>query len=149
MAEVFGTVASALAVAELLVKSVFKIKKLWDEVQDVPEEINRLIKELELLSPVIGAVEAVYEQQKHLPLGSIAGPIILACREVVGHLETLSAELQDQIFTARRPLRNITKLKVTFRKDWIRVHQEKLKSIVKALSLSLQAHSVSQQTHIM
>lgn len=62
MAEVFGAVASALAVAELLAKSVSKVKKLWDEVQDVPDEIAWIIEQLDHYKLAVKAVEAAFHR---------------------------------------------------------------------------------------
>ncbi|KAF6842850.1 hypothetical protein CMUS01_02652 [Colletotrichum musicola] len=123
MAEVFGAVASALALAELFAKSVSKVKKLWDEVQDVPDEVAWLL-----------------EQLGHYKLA--------ACRVAVENLEALAVDLQSQINVAKKPKRNIAKLKVSLKKDAIQKHQQRLNFIFNMLSMSVNAQSLFQNTQL-
>lgn len=146
MAEVLGVITSALAVAELTGKfgiSVVKLKKLWDEIQDVPEEMNRLMRRLEILKPVLAEMEAEFVQQHHKVYhNSAANLSIEYCRQAVDDLEALAEDLQMKISAAKRTRRNITKLKVSFKKETIRNYQERI-------DFALQLMSLSQQTYIM
>ncbi|KAK6065684.1 carboxylesterase [Seiridium cupressi] len=54
MAEALGAVASGIAVAQVAGtagSAIWKLKQLWDEVEDVPEIINDLIEQLGCLDP--------------------------------------------------------------------------------------------------
>ncbi|KAK6063068.1 carboxylesterase family protein [Seiridium cupressi] len=54
MAEALGAVASGIAVAQIAGtagSAIWKLKQLWDEVEDVPEIINDLIEQLGCLDP--------------------------------------------------------------------------------------------------
>ncbi|KAF5525655.1 hypothetical protein CGCA056_v003372 [Colletotrichum aenigma] len=127
MAEVLGVVSSAIAVAELAGKfglSVMKLKQLWDEIQDIPEEMNRIMRQLEILKPVLAGMEADFvQQQRHKVYSNSATNLnasIEYCRDAFNDLESLAEDLQARISTAKRSRRNITKLKVSFKKEDIR-----------------------------
>ncbi|KAF4831667.1 hypothetical protein CGCTS75_v005051 [Colletotrichum tropicale] len=145
MAEVFGVVASALAVAELTGKfgvSIVKLKKLWDEIQDVPEEMNRIMRRLEILKPVLAEMEAEFVQQRHKVYHNSAASLSIEyCRQAVDDLESLAEDLQARISAAKRTRRNLTRLKVSFKKEAIREYQERI-------GFALQLISLSQQTYI-
>ncbi|GJC87660.1 hypothetical protein ColLi_10498 [Colletotrichum liriopes] len=139
MAEVFGVVVSALTVAEMAGKfgtSLIKLKKLWNEVQDVPNEMAQLFRQLELLRPVLAEMESEFTQQTHKVYQNSAANLS------GGELDALAEDLQSRINAAKRSKRNITKLKVTFKKDQIRSYQEKIQFALQLLSLSQQTYTM-------
>ncbi|KAF6815715.1 hypothetical protein CSOJ01_03395 [Colletotrichum sojae] len=148
MAEVFGTVASALAVAELLAKSVSKVKKLWDEVQDVPDEVAWLIEQLGHYKLAVQAVEAAFHRQDGASPNNAAESALQACRVAVGNLGALAVDLQSQITVAKKSKRNIAKLKVSLKKDTIQKHQQRPNFIFNMLSMSVNAQSLFQSTQL-
>ncbi|KAI8230469.1 hypothetical protein K4K57_006885 [Colletotrichum sp. SAR 10_99] len=150
MAEVLGVVSSAIAVAELAGKfglSVMKLKKLWDEIQDIPEEMNRIMRQLEILKPVLAGMEADFvQQQRHKVYSNSASNLqasIEYCRDAVNDLESLAEDLQARISTAKRSRRNITKLKVSFKKEDIRKYQERIGWALHLISLSQQSYMMA------
>ncbi|WQF81257.1 hypothetical protein CDEST_06271 [Colletotrichum destructivum] len=147
MAEVFGVVVSALTVAEMAGKfgaSIVKLKKLWDEVQDVPNEIAHLFRQLEILRPVLAEMEAEFSQRTHrVHHDSAANLSMEYCQQAVGELDALAEELQSRINAARRSRRHITKLKVTFRKEQIQAYQDKIRFALQLLALSQQTYTIS------
>ncbi|KAF6838031.1 hypothetical protein CPLU01_02639 [Colletotrichum plurivorum] len=148
MAGVFGTVASALAVAELLAKSVSKVKKLWDEVQNVPDEVAWLIEQLGHYKLAVEAVEAAFRHQDGVFPNITAESTMRACSVAVDNLEALAVDLQNQILAAKKTRRNITKLKVSLKKDTIQRHQCRLNFIFNMLSMSVNAQSLFQSTQL-
>ncbi|WYZ37626.1 hypothetical protein EsH8_II_001132 [Colletotrichum jinshuiense] len=147
MAEVFGVVVSAFTVAEMAGKfgaSIVKLKKLWDEVQDVPNEINQLVRQLELLRPVLSEMEAEFVHPRHKVYHDSAANLSMEyCQQAVGELDALAEDLQTRITTAKRFKRNITKLKVSFKKDLIRSFQERIQFALQLLSLSQQTYIIA------
>ncbi|KAK2025417.1 hypothetical protein LX32DRAFT_642776 [Colletotrichum zoysiae] len=147
MAEVFGVVVTALTVAEMAGKfggSIVKLKKLWDEVQDVPNEIARLVRQLELLRPVLAEMESGFTQQTHKACHNSAANLSMEyCQQAVAELDALAEDLRSRIDAAKRSRRNITKLKVTFKKEQIRGYQEKIQFALQLLSLSQQTYTIS------
>ncbi|KAI8166403.1 hypothetical protein K4K54_008344 [Colletotrichum sp. SAR 10_86] len=153
MAEVLGVVSSAIAVAELAGKfglSVMKLKQLWDEIQDIPEEMNRIMRQLEILKPVLAGMEADFvQQQRHKVYSNSATNLhasIEYCRDAVNDLESLAEDLQARISTAKRSRRNITKLKVSFKKEDIRKYQERIGWALHLISLSQQSYMMWAQS---
>ncbi|KAI8159864.1 hypothetical protein K4K49_007428 [Colletotrichum sp. SAR 10_70] len=153
MAEVLGVVSSAIAVAELAGKfglSVMKLKQLWDEIQDIPEEMNRIMRQLEILKPVLAGMEADFvQQQRHKVYFNSATNLqasIEYCRDAVNDLESLAEDLQARISTAKRSRRNITKLKVSFKKEDIRKYQERIGWALHLISLSQQSYMMWAQS---
>ncbi|GKT57535.1 hypothetical protein ColTof4_09527 [Colletotrichum tofieldiae] len=146
MAEVFGVVVSALTVAEMAGKfgtSLIKLKKLWNEVQDVPNEIAQLFRQLELLRPVLAEMESEFTQQTHKVYQNSAANLSMEyCQQAVGEFDALAEDLQSRIDAAKRSKRNITKLKVTFKKDQIRSYQEKIQFALQLLCLSQQTYTM-------
>lgn len=63
MAELLGTIASAISVAEVEVGlkvcgNFLKLKRLWSEAKEVPEIISDLMAETELLILLLGGFES-------------------------------------------------------------------------------------------
>ncbi|KAK2016496.1 hypothetical protein LZ32DRAFT_80181 [Colletotrichum eremochloae] len=142
MAEVFGVVVSALTVAEMAGKlggGIIKLKKLWDEVQDVPNEISQLVQQLEILTSLLAAMESEFTQQTE----KVYRNSLNYCQQVVADLDALVEDLQSRIDAAKKSRRNITKLKVTFKKEQIRGYQEKIQFALQLLSLSQQTYTIS------
>ncbi|KAK1984465.1 hypothetical protein LZ30DRAFT_586109 [Colletotrichum cereale] len=128
MAEVFGVV----------------LKKLWDEVQDVPNEISQLVRQLELLRPVLAEMESEFIQQTHKVYHNSAASLSMEyCQQAVAELDALAEDLRSRINASKRSRRNITKLKVTFKKEQIRGYQDKIQFALQLLSLSQQTYTIS------
>ncbi|KAF6794618.1 hypothetical protein CSOJ01_13661 [Colletotrichum sojae] len=141
MAEVFGVVISVLTVAEMAGKlgsSVLRLQRLWREVQDVPENINQLTRQLDLLRPILLDMESQHSDNDQ----TTTSLSIQYCHQAVDELERLAEDLQRQIVSAKKSLRTITKLKVTFKKDAMRGYHERLQ-------LSMHMLSLAQQTHLL
>ncbi|KAK2003162.1 hypothetical protein LX36DRAFT_566760 [Colletotrichum falcatum] len=128
MAEVFGVV----------------LKRLWDEVQDVPNEIAQLVRQLELLRPVLAEMESEFTHQTHKVYHDSAASLSMEyCQQAVAELDALAEDLRSRIDAAKRSRRNITKLKVTFKKEQIRGYQDKIQFALQLLSLSQQTYTIS------
>ncbi|EFQ33007.1 uncharacterized protein GLRG_08151 [Colletotrichum graminicola M1.001] len=128
MAEVFGVV----------------LKKLWDEVQDVPNEISRLVRQLELPRPVLAEMESEFTQQTHKVYHNSAASLSMEyCQQAVAELDALAEDLRSRIDAAKRSRRNITKLKAALKKEQIQGYQEKMQFALSLLSLSQQTHTIS------
>lgn len=140
MAEILGTVSSAIAVAEFGVtvgSTLFKLRKLWEEVQDVPEKIQDLMRQIEIHEPLLAEVEQ-YLQADPLTgvVAGISGPfdtsarrkISVYCRKALTDLQDLVNELSKEISSAQRKKRGIAKLKVVLRKDDLKKFHSRLES---------------------
>lgn len=146
MAEVLGLVSSVITVAELagrVATSAATLKRLWDEVKDVPEEVNALLEEIELLHPFLAEMENEFLQTPDIMKNLNAAKRALNyCRQAGSDLESLVEDMQQQIFTARGLKRKIAKVKVALKKDQIRDYKRRLRSILHLLSLSQQSYLI-------
>ncbi|KAF4905816.1 hypothetical protein CGCVW01_v012839 [Colletotrichum viniferum] len=143
--EVLGAVSSAVALAEIFAKSVLATKKLWDEAQDVPEDINRLMNDLTHLKPMLEEAEAVFNNQAHNPSTDTALLLMHNYKEVSEKLHLLAADLNQRIVTAKRGKRNLTKLKATLSKILIHRYHKELDSISQTLSFFFNVHNLHSQ----
>ncbi|TDZ51514.1 hypothetical protein CTRI78_v007600 [Colletotrichum trifolii] len=140
MAEAIWLVSSIITVVGVAGKlgiSVIKLRKLWDEVQDVPESIHQLIIQLELLKPVLAQMEAEFINPEHGVNSSTALAANMSlqyCVDAVGNLETLVEDLGRQVSAAKKSKRSYAKFKVTFKKDVIKSYQEKIQFSLQVLS---------------
>ena len=146
MAEVIGVVSGVLTLAGVAGKagaSVLTLKRLWDEVKDVPDSINFLMMQLEHLNPVLQDMENEFSQVRAAIQNDSRTHLSQQyARQAVQDLEGLVNDLQQQVSCKKGMKGNIAKFKVTLKKDLIRGYQERLQH-------ALQLVSLSQQTHLM
>jgi predicted nucleic acid-binding Zn-ribbon protein len=146
MAEILGLASSIITivgVAGKLGTSTVRLKRLWDEVQDVPESIRRCIDHLELLAPAIEEMDNEFQQTRHMVQNDSAAKRSLEySRKAVETLETLVRDMENQITATRKRKRFVAQFKVMIKKEVIEEHQRQLNS-------ALQLVSLSQQTYLM
>jgi chromosome segregation ATPase len=144
MAELLGLVAGVINVTQLAGQvsvSVFKLRKLWNEVKDVPETITSLMKQLELLNPILSEIEKQVPQiQAAIPTDRLGVLSLNHSRQAAQNLEQLVDDLQKQITSTKRLKKGIIMAKVVIRKEVIRAYQERLQNALQLLSLSQQTH---------
>ncbi|KAJ0297162.1 hypothetical protein COL516b_010901 [Colletotrichum fioriniae] len=143
MAEAFGVVVSAFTVVEIAGKlgsSAIKLKKLWNEAQNVPHEISQLVEQVDILNTILTEMDRELSQAGAASIGT-SDASLRCCQQVANELEILLTDLQEQILTAKKSRRSMTKLKVTLKKDLIQSCQQKLQ-------FALQMALLSQNTRI-
>lgn len=144
MAEAFGVVVSAFTVVEIAGKlgsSAIKLKKLWNEAQNVPHEISQLVEQVDILNTILTEMDRELSQAGAASIGT-SDASLRCCQQVANELEILLTDLQEQILTAKKSRRSMTKLKVTLKKDLIQSCQQKLQ-------FALQMALLSQNTRIL
>ncbi|GKT44827.1 uncharacterized protein ColSpa_05008 [Colletotrichum spaethianum] len=148
MAEVFGVVVSAMTVAGMVSKfstSIFKLNRLWEEVQDVPSEISQRIKQLAIAKPILEEMENGLRGGQHgIHHSSAAGLSMEYCQQAINELEVLAEDLQCRISNAKRS-RNFIKLKVTLKKDVLQRYHERIQFALQLLALSQQTYIIQRQ----
>lgn len=142
MAEVFGVVAGAITIGGMtrrLATSVLALKRLWDEVRDAPETINVLIKQLELVNPILSYIEMDFLRLDSTALNERALKLSMDyCHQAVRDLDRLVDDMHCQLTSTRKFKRKFAKLRVPLRKESIRNYQERLQHALQMLSLSQQ-----------
>ncbi|KAI1209621.1 uncharacterized protein F4807DRAFT_460370 [Annulohypoxylon truncatum] len=149
MAEALGVAASGIAIAQISAQvggAVFKLKQLWNEVKDVPDDIADLIEQLDCLSPVVWEVENNFNQGS---LPSIfwdqlaSNSATTYCRKALQNLTTMADELNLQIDNARKGHRKITAFKVLLKKDSLKRLERRLENAIRMLTLAQQSYLVA------
>lgn len=143
MAEILGAVASGLAVAEVGLKvggTVWKLKRLWQEVHQVPETIAYLMKEIEIIEPVLSEFEGNFNTQIiAFPTQSPAyngAPAALSsayCREALNDLRNLVEDLEGAVSSEKKRRRTLARIRVVLKKETITGFQARLERATRLL----------------
>lgn len=150
MAEVLGTISSALAVAEVGLKvggTMLKLRELWKEVQGVPETIRDLMREIDIMEPLLADIERDLQDDTSLDPSSAFNPApgrmsASFCQEPLRELQGLVRDLSAGIGSAKKRKRGIAKVKVLLRKEDLNKFQSRLERAVRLLQ-SAQLHRMS------
>ncbi|KAG5813708.1 hypothetical protein H9Q74_003811 [Fusarium xylarioides] len=93
MAEILGLASSIITIVEVAGKlgtKTIRLKRLWDEVQDVPASIQRCIEQLEILAPAIEEMDHEFERTRTMIRNDSAAKRSLEySRKAVETLDTL------------------------------------------------------------
>lgn len=151
MAEILGTVSSAIAVVEVGLKvggTLLKLRELWKEVQYVPQKIQDIMSQIDIYEPILVDIE------RHLQVDPMNGSdvkvgtsghlnacigtkISSCCREAFHDLQDLVKDLSLQITSAKRTKRGFGKLKVLLKKDDLDRFQSRLQRAFWLLQLAI------------
>ena len=129
MAEALGAVASGIAVTQLTVeigRSIVKLKSLWDEVNEVPETVQFMIDELDLLQLTLRETEKDLDEESAVTYVPALEPVARHCQSVGKSLSQLANDFKYQITTSRSAKRGLGKLRVALKKDVIQRHEHRL-----------------------
>ncbi|KAK8135099.1 hypothetical protein PG984_007111 [Apiospora sp. TS-2023a] len=127
MAEVLGAVASSIALVEVAGKAggaVIKLKKLWDETNNVPETIADLMMQIECLDPAIWEAETHFAQS--------TPPLSFGTMQPRGGINT-----------AKRGRRKLAYLKVMLKKDELRSLEKRLETAVRMLQSAQNGYMIT------
>ena len=144
MAEILGLASSIIAVvgvAGKLSTSTIQLKRLWDEVQDVPASVRRCIEHLEFLAPAIEEMDDEFQRTGTMVQNDSAAKRSLEySRKAVATLECLVRDMETQLTTAKKGRRLVAQLKVRMKKEMIEEHQQQLQSVLQLVLLSQQTY---------
>lgn len=144
MAEILGIVSSVIAIVGATGKlgtSALTLKRLWDEVQDVPASIEQCIAQLQLLAPVLQEMEYEFQRTRDIVQHNPAGILSLNyCQKATKELEEMVEDMQQHIESAAKWKRTMARVKVRLKKGVIDEHQRRLQSALQLLSLSQQSY---------
>ena len=146
MAEIVGLIASGISIVEVAAKiggHVLAIKKLWDEIKDVPHTLQSLTDEVGLLSSVLHDLEADSDTAHSVaqsPSDNARGQTIKYCRIALDDLEGVAAELITQINSSKRFKRSTAKVKVVLRRGVWEKLEQRLQKITRILALAQQCY---------
>ncbi|OTA87357.1 hypothetical protein M434DRAFT_35401 [Hypoxylon sp. CO27-5] len=149
MAEVLGVAASGIAIAQISTQvgsTVLKLKRLWDEVKDVPDDIADLMEQIECLNPTIWEIENNFDQSGLPPCvwDELASKsTAMYCHKALKNLTGMVDELSLHINNAKKGRRKIAAIKVLLQKDSLRKLERRLENAVRMLTLAQQSYLVA------
>ncbi|KAI1803617.1 hypothetical protein F4811DRAFT_553696 [Daldinia bambusicola] len=151
MAEALGTAASGIAVAQIALQvggAVIKLKRLWDEVKDVPDDIADLMDQIDCLDPVLWEAENSFNGGD-LPStfwdNLASRSTTTYCRKALRNLTNIVDDLNNQITNAKRGRRRITAVKVLLKTNSVQKLAKRLENAVRMLMLAQQSYLVALQ----
>ncbi|ETS75529.1 hypothetical protein PFICI_12473 [Pestalotiopsis fici W106-1] len=143
MAEVLGVVASGIAVVDAagqIGSGIIKLRRLWSQVKDVPDTVNSLMQQLELLAVVMGEMETIYQSSPvdaSRPFNGQGMQLSMTrCREAMDALEDLVNKLTQHVDSQKRFKRAKAKLKVALGKDDLDQCHSRLNNAVQLLQVA-------------
>jgi len=147
MAEALGLAASGIAVGQAVVtlgRAILAVKRLCDEVSELPESIAHFLAELEVLSPVVADAGVMLSERGSIPDGAwndgAARRAVEACQLAASSLEKLASKIQANIAAASGTKRRLASLKALLKKDELRLLEKRLESAIRVLMLAQNSH---------
>jgi hypothetical protein len=146
MAEVIGIVSSAITLAEATAKTckgIVALKRLWNEVHEVPEYINALLDRLALVHSVLSEMEIELNRDQQLLKSNTAiGLSMQYCKSAKDRLDALVNELKQRVEDNGRFSRNRARVKAVIWKEVVRQLQEEIRDAMQLLGISQQTYAM-------
>jgi Fungal N-terminal domain of STAND proteins len=142
MAELVGVISGAVTIGALSVNvamSVAKLKSYWDLLEDTPEDVRRLIEQLEILSLILNEIK---DDQTQNPISNLLldnaslSKCLENCKKAANRLRQLTDDMGNSIDTSRQFKKKWASAKVPLKKDKIEKFKLELESAIRFLSLS-------------
>ncbi|ETS84903.1 hypothetical protein PFICI_02928 [Pestalotiopsis fici W106-1] len=131
MAELLGVVASAITVAEVAAKAggaIPKLKALWDEIQNMENELN--VYRASVINPILLNDGAMRKSTQY-------------CRESLQSLSHLVDDMSVQIQNQKKLRRGLAKAKIVLKKHVLVDLEARLRKALALLSLAQQSYMMS------
>ncbi|KAI1414985.1 hypothetical protein F5Y13DRAFT_196988 [Hypoxylon sp. FL1857] len=149
MAETLGVATSSIAVAQITLQvgsTILKLKKLWDEINDVPDYIADLMEQIECFNPILWEAENSFNQCGLPPtiwdeLASKSTAIY--SRKALENLTGMVDDLSIHIHSAKKGRKKLTGIKVLLKKNSLRKLERRLENAVRMLTLAQQSYLVA------
>ncbi|KAF3770190.1 hypothetical protein M406DRAFT_325646 [Cryphonectria parasitica EP155] len=135
--EAVGAAASLVGIADFALtvgETIWKIRKLWVEVQEAPDTIKSLQREISMLEKVLPGVNP----------NSDAEHVASHCREALGDLQNLVKDLSSEIDSGKRRRRGLAKLKVLLKKGDVEKFQCSLDRALNSMQIALASFQATQ-----
>ena len=143
MAEIVGVAASSLALAEVagkILTASLAVKRLLDDIKELPESFALLLDQVTILTPVLieAGCGATGRSATPSALDGAVGAAAAQCSRALDQLQALASELSEEIGQSRGFRRRLAAVKIALRKDLILKHEKRLSSAVQLLSIAQQ-----------
>jgi ABC-type transporter Mla subunit MlaD len=143
MAELFGIAASGIGLAEVagkIISTSLAIKRLLDDVKELPESFKLLLDRVDILTPVLVEASCDANGSSTTPsaLDRALGAAAQQCSRALDQLKSLASELSEQIEQSRGFKRKLITAKIALRKDVVIKHEKRLDNAVQLLFIAQQ-----------
>ncbi|KAK7935940.1 hypothetical protein PG985_001435 [Apiospora marii] len=148
MAEAVGLAASIIGIAELaakIVKISFKVKGLLEQVSNVPQELQRHLDQIRLVSPLLAS--HINDDGPPALRGAL-GVAMMQCQQAADDLETIAEELHTQVHEGGRARRKLRAAGIVLQKDVLASHEKRLSSAMQMLMMACQMYGLEQQKYL-
>lgn len=146
MAEIVGLVSGAITLADASHKAgsgILALRRLWNDVHDVPDYINSLLDRLSLVHSVLADLkDQLSRDQNILPANSAIQLSVQYCDKAIQNLDTLVNELKQNVEDKARLRRNKARIKVVFERDVIQRLERGLQDALQLLGIAQQTYAV-------
>lgn len=143
MAEIVGTVASAIAIAEVAVKAttaISQLKELYEEVQGVPETLQDLVEQVNILTPFVFELERINTIDPILFDDAAIRSSTEYCRASLQKLIVVVDDLRAQVNSDKRLIRGLAKVKVVLKKQVLADFEKRLQRVIGMLGSAQQSY---------
>ncbi|KAI1332428.1 hypothetical protein F5Y16DRAFT_357765 [Xylariaceae sp. FL0255] len=146
MAEALGVAASGIAVAQIATQvgaSIIKLKRLWNELKDVPSSILDLLDQIDCLNSTLWEVA---NQPGLHPVtwdNEITNRSAEYCRKALDALTEHVDELTIHLNKPRKLQQRIAQVKVLLKKDQLLLVERRLQNAVNMLTLTQQSYLIT------
>ncbi|KAF5870908.1 uncharacterized protein Bfra_009463 [Botrytis fragariae] len=142
MAEVLGTVASGIGVAQLagnLASSIIKLKGYWDQVQDAPDDIGFLVREIDAHHLIL---RSILESQAKIassgrPSNTFLENSLKLCEDSLNELNELVKVLGKEINSSNKWRSKLGATKVVLKNDQLKRLKKRMKNASRLMNLAI------------
>lgn len=146
MAEIVGLVSGAITLADASHKAgsgILALRRLWNDVHDVPHYINSLLDRLSLVHSVLADLKDQLSRDQNItPTNSAIQLSVQYCDKAIQNLDTLVNELKQNVEDKARLRRNKARIKVVFERDVIQRLERGLQDALQLLGIAQQTYTV-------
>lgn len=147
MAEVIGVVSGAVTFAAVVVQlgnSITTLRDCWDQINDAPEDLRKLLQELELFRLILTDIEEDLSQNSvstHLGSSKHMVQCLTLCKEASQDLEILCGDMVRDLKPVSRLRLPYKSAKIIMRKGKIKKHMSRLQKVIRLLLLAQQTYT--------
>ncbi|KAF7920561.1 uncharacterized protein EAE97_011454 [Botrytis byssoidea] len=142
VAEVLGTIASGISIAQLagnLASSIIKLKNYWDQIQDAPDDIAILVHEIESHHTIL---RSILKEQAQLtvscqPTGGFFDQSIKLCQNASLKLDGLVNALTTDINSNRKWKRTMGSANVLLKAEQLKKLKKRMKNATRSMHLAI------------
>ncbi|TGO64447.1 hypothetical protein BCON_0007g00970 [Botryotinia convoluta] len=142
MAEILGTVASGISVAQLagnLASSIIKLKSYWDQIRDAPDDIGFLVREIHTHHLIL---RSILESQAKIastgrPSNTFLENSLKLCEDSSNELNELVKALGKEINSSNKWRSKLGATKVVLKNDQLKRLKKRMKNASRLMNLAI------------